>query len=102
MNNPIILLRVVVVKESFMTISDFSPYSANFDHIRPPNSQCDQLVVWYWPTGNNELSELRPWPATAFGDYMGAMEANSTIRSAAVAQYHIQNFREIVYNETSK
>lgn len=31
----------------------------NVGRIWPPNSLRDQLVVWYWPIGNNEHLELR-------------------------------------------
>jgi hypothetical protein len=86
----------------FMSVSDFSLQSTNTSQIRPPNSLCDQLVVWYWPVGNNQHSEFRPWPMTAFGDCMGAMEANNSIRGTAVSSHYIQNFREVVYNENSK
>jgi hypothetical protein len=64
------------------TVSDLSLYSASVGQIWLPNSLCDQLVVWYWPIANNEHSELRPWPATAVGDCMGA---NSSVRGAAVS-----------------
>jgi hypothetical protein len=85
-----------------MSISDSSLYLANAGQIQPPNLLCDQLLIWYWPTANYEHSELRPWLVMVFGDYMVAMEANSSIRGSAVSYQHIQKFREVVYNENFK
>jgi hypothetical protein len=33
---------------------------------------------------------------------MGALGVNSSIRGADVSCHHIQNFREVVYNENSR
>jgi hypothetical protein len=89
-----------------MSVSDFSLYSANVGQSRPSNSLCDQLH------GSLVPAHLEKWTfgiKTMHGRWqlletecMGTMEANSSIRGAVVSLYHIQNFREVVFDENSK